>query len=220
MARPSFGRVWIAQELYKACDATLCCAADTVWFEVFQGYVWLINDAEKETKFEGQSKILSAYGNLNDLIIWLAKRHLAKRPLASGDHLGLTPKSEREAVNLACQDGHTGYSLVRCLRLTCLMECEDARDKLCAICGLLSRLKPDIIPDYSKSAFTLAAEVMEAHTPIKEDDHMFILALLLVWRLNVTFHCEDVWDQAQLVWCVKHVGHHVTPSSHHYLISS
>lgn len=214
--RSYFRRLWIVQELFMAKETRICCGRDTAPIEPLLGYTWLIEHVEscwrygrvENSLYDRQRDKMIVYMPTKTLLPWLWRNRHREFNTPCGSNLvynaifwvkGLRTVPRLERYNLyftlaldeaslafAGRRGQRTRSLANCLRTTAYLKCEDPRDTIYGMCGLIDwRDQSPIEIDYDKSAFALAIEVLQSHAPSKDIQQVEAFCLNLVSALRI-----------------------------------
>ena len=173
--RPYFERMWVVQEIYLAQDVSVCCgkarlpmlhlcvelaAAINMSRQVRNPQIWV----EADAPIELQNALRSVEGEINRTCTFVL-----------GDWISDWP------------EGNISFHLL-ISHLACL-KCQDPRDKLYGALALIDwRGGPPLIPDYSRSPFSLALALSE----MSRFEIMYLRALELLRNLEIDKDDPDV----------------------------
>lgn len=208
MERPFFSRVWIMQELYLATNVDVCCGDIRSAIQTLYGFCLLITEWQSPFYISLRISLASAVPvNLYTvrMIVFECGRWLDKHIYPLVDHIWLLrrlrPQGYKDCpeprlvrshndrwITRASSAEHKPMPLLEAIMGMKDLLCSEAKDKVYAVLSLvdwsgLERIRPD----YSKSTFDVAVEVLrtleKVGTPLQNGQTARFLVAAL--KLNI-----------------------------------
>ena len=157
--RPYFTRVWVMQELFMAKKIALWCGKDQIPFNLLQGHLWVIDqlqilNVQSLRNFIAQSFLWSVPPSGKMLFAWLTSKRVRLEKVAFSDVNSFLAEVSHKA-------NKQHLPIVELLERLQGYQCEDRRDMVYATLSLVDwQGAQQIYPDYDKTCFELALEIL------------------------------------------------------------